>query len=813
MNILSVVRVVLILLAWIAIIPFLLQLWSVVLATWRYSYTLSESFWATLETKWTTPDKMLPATVLYNDRFGGGYYTLFIVWWWAPTLAAVILVAAVPSVPYAKRLGARSAFATVAHQFKSAGSYQMYPRKFWMTVMGGLTVLEAILLAIWITLNVVMLWNWYYYYTESYDYVQHVIGMDFAIPRPQMNLERMALCFGWLCFLDVSILFWPIAHNSFLHQLTGVPYPVLIRFHRWVGHTTMWSTTLHGIFYFIYWGIDNDVNGWTKFADWGQVSSINNLAGSVSWWFGLALWVTSVNYVRRRWYSVYQSVHMVGFLGYVLFALIHYPAMWVSIVPGLLLYAADIALRMCQSSNVSTVTNWRVIGKGNNRAIVMTLPVDKDVEMKPQHDYFVNFPGVSRWHWHPLTCLYPQGQQGQPGGSVTFCMKQKGKWSTAVIDEIINTEYVPVRVNGPIGGDSILSQNYDHLLFVAGGVAAVPLLSVIEDMVKQRSAGGPDATLVPASVCLIWTSREREEFTLLSETIMAAASCGDGWLTIDLIYSGAVTVPAQQPLKGTPHQLQANKLEEEGTAVKNLVESHPEGKTYFSEANGAISLSSSPRAAGRCPVSSHSRTHGGCPLKFPGASALFWDRVRPIQPKALNQWHYMACAIMAFVGGLFGVVLGNSFINEFYTAYPVNNRYWQGGLVIFCTIMVTAVGLPLALVVFPVQFYRYMRSNSKAGCEKDAAIMSQGMERTAALLMDETVGFQESGMSLPIKIGRIDLTATLQETVQQQKASSRVGFSCGGPEAMVRTAAMTAWRLNDESKGAYLHFHRATHEL
>lgn len=46
----------------------------------------------------------------------------------------------------------------------------MYPRKFWMTVMGGLTVLEAILLAIWITLNVVMLWNWYYYYTEPYDY-------------------------------------------------------------------------------------------------------------------------------------------------------------------------------------------------------------------------------------------------------------------------------------------------------------------------------------------------------------------------------------------------------------------------------------------------------------------------------------------------------------------------------------------------------------------------------------------------------------------------------------------------------------------
>jgi len=62
--------------------------------------------------------------------------------------------------------------------------------------------------------------------------------------------------------------------------------------------------------------------------------------------------------------------------------------------------------------------------------------------------------------------------------------------------------------------------------------------------------------------------------------------------------------------------MQANKLEEEGAAVKDLVNSHPAGKTYFSEAYGAVSLSSCPRAA------------GGCPLKFPGTSALFWDRVR-----------------------------------------------------------------------------------------------------------------------------------------------------------------------------------------
>ncbi len=56
--------------------------------------------------------------------------------------------------------------------------------------------------------------------------------------------------------------------------------------------------------------------------------------------------------------------------------------------------------------------------------------------------------------------------------------------------------------------------------------------------------------------------------------------------------------------------------------------------------------------------------------------------------------------------------------------------------------------------------------------------------------MDETVEFQESGMSLPIKIGRVDLTATLQETVQQQKASTRVGFYCAGMN-MTMSVVMT----------------------
>ena len=42
------------------------------------------------------------------------------------------------------------------------------------------------------------------------------------------------------------------------------------------------------------------------------------------------------------------------------------------------------------------------------------------------------------------------------------------------------------------------------------------------------------------------------------------------------------------------------------------------------------------------------------------------------------------------------------------------------------------------------------------------------------------MGFPESGMSLPIKVGRIDIPAVLQETASQLSQKGRVGFYCGG---------------------------------
>lgn len=67
----------------------------------------------------------------------------------------------------------------------------------------------------------------------------------------------------------------------------------------------MWILSIHGILYYIYWGLIHDF--WFNFADWSTLSSINNLAGSIGWFFGLALWATSIEWVRRRFFEVSAS--------------------------------------------------------------------------------------------------------------------------------------------------------------------------------------------------------------------------------------------------------------------------------------------------------------------------------------------------------------------------------------------------------------------------------------------------------------------------------------------------------------------------
>lgn len=60
--------------------------------------------------------------------------------------------------------------AAACMQIKAISAWQLPPRGVWMFLVGGLSVLEGFLLAVWLVLHAVMFWNWYTNYVKGYDY-------------------------------------------------------------------------------------------------------------------------------------------------------------------------------------------------------------------------------------------------------------------------------------------------------------------------------------------------------------------------------------------------------------------------------------------------------------------------------------------------------------------------------------------------------------------------------------------------------------------------------------------------------------------
>eukprot|EP00887_Chlorella_sp_A99_P007397 scaffold2.g7397.t1 len=71
---------------------------------------------------------------------------------------------------------------------------------------------------------------------------------------PQSTYLRVGVALGNLLAPHLALLFLPVPRTNALTWLTGVPRTHLVRYHRWLGHATMWVLSAHGIAFYIYWG-------------------------------------------------------------------------------------------------------------------------------------------------------------------------------------------------------------------------------------------------------------------------------------------------------------------------------------------------------------------------------------------------------------------------------------------------------------------------------------------------------------------------------------------------------------------------------
>ena len=149
--------------------------------------------------------------------------------------------------------------------------------------------------------------------------------MPLAYGRCQpVRLWKIAIYMGFVSSSHFAIILVPVSRDCKIWSAIGVPFERSVLYHAVAGHLAFAAVFMHGFLFVAYWVW---IEGWRH----AVRESIHLKAGEGSvnipmgWMAALCavpMWITSINYVRRRWYSLFKLGHWL-FIGVFVFGAMH----------------------------------------------------------------------------------------------------------------------------------------------------------------------------------------------------------------------------------------------------------------------------------------------------------------------------------------------------------------------------------------------------------------------------------------------------------------------------------------------------------
>ncbi|KAK9823744.1 hypothetical protein WJX72_005103 [[Myrmecia] bisecta] len=693
---------------------------------------------------------------------------------WGPIVIAGLLTYLLFSLPK----GSANKLRSIRHKAATVLSYPLGPRSLWNWWCGGVCVGELLAVATFLTFLTFYFTHYMFFHIKRVNAAE-AAGVALPYSRNIVLLDRAAISIGQTIQPCLLLLFLPLPQNSFLNCFTGIPFVSMIRYHRWLGHVTLWVTTLHGSCYYVYWS--STAGFWYNFTDWSTIHNNSNLCGSLAFFCVLPLWISSTSFLRRKFFEAFYRFHIVGFVSYFIFSQMHYHNLWHSWLPGLFLYTADLVFRCGQYGNVTLVSEARVCQEGS--MVSLKLQTDKKVPRCPLTVVWAVLPSISRWQWHVFSLGSTEGKPGEDG-SMTLHIKREGAWTKELIAQIQEGgRPIPVRVSGPIGVDDCSWKEYSVVVLIAGGSGVVPLLCMLTDMVKNwqqlQKADSAEASSrvagLPSKVYFVWTCRGTSMFTLLDQDVISAAMDPIRWLDTRL----HSTAPSNGSQAASP-----------AMDAKLAAMINPDGSA------------------------------GSKPGRIKHASSYGWSLARKVQPRSLGLWHEAIVLLLAAVGAFFGIYLAATWFAEVKAAGKTTTKAmaWKLGLLYALLSAVGALGLPYMLAIFPVHLYRYAKdSRSVAQGEDEGPFGVAGVPVVTlqpSVVAKGQLSMPEAGLHLHISPGRPDIRATLDHILAAHTGTKSIGVYISGPTSLVNSATTICASLNDtRAVKTYLEVHKETFEL
>jgi len=291
--------------------------------------------------------------------------------------------------------------------------------------------------------------------------------------------DRAGLCF----VANLPLLYLLAAKtNQPLRFLTGWSYEGLNLLHRRLGEWMTAFGTLHsfGMFGVWYTLLRPQDYSWLRF-----VSSRLVLVGIFALVAYVAIYVTSVGWIRQLYYEVFLGLHIILQVGALVFLFFHHHGARPYVLAALGIWALDRMVSRMVLSSKKFVATLEVAPDQQTVLLFCDIPSKKSTTGVTQHmshgwragqHVFVTVPGLGWKHQlqaHPFTIASPAPPRNaaQQTWPLQLIIRARNGFSKELLAFAQSHQHVDVWLDGPYGSTEVLEavQCADRVLLVAGG--------------------------------------------------------------------------------------------------------------------------------------------------------------------------------------------------------------------------------------------------------------------------------------------------------------------------------------------------------
>ncbi|KAG7388765.1 ferric/cupric-chelate reductase [Phytophthora pseudosyringae] len=339
-------------------------------------------------------------------------------------------------------------------------------------------------------------------------------------------LNRTARAFGMNGLYAMVLSVVLVARRSFLHKFFGLSGERAARYHVLTGQFGFIMLALHGVLYILVWYMQGKVEKMLfpclaeSCTPKERYGTTRNFFGAVAMIPLLLVAVSSMEWVRRRFFQRFIVLHCLSAVSMV-FTALHYYAASFWLVPAIVLYGI-----------YRTVSAF---GRGKSSVVSATAMSNKIFQLElrrstsgasdflPGQYVYIKVDAIGN-QWHPFTI---SSSPLRTRHSFVLDAKVQGPFTSQVLTLMKMHQLNTVHVDGYYGSEFKLAP---HMIFVAGGSGMTPFLSVLDHLKALAEAGDRDDVSaddleLPRTLWVIWTCRDMEFLEAHAELLDAVNRC------------------------------------------------------------------------------------------------------------------------------------------------------------------------------------------------------------------------------------------------------------------------------------------------